>query len=139
MRARRFIMKKYELTKRERDVLEVLWSSQEPLHASDIPKLNSDLNISSVQVSLKNLIKKEYIHVADIAYSGTVLSRRYAPIVSQEDFLKDVITESIEKLDNKVSTKNIVAALLQEDENEKETIAELEKLLQERKKKLKDK
>ena len=63
------------ITNRERDVLQVLWTSNKPLLASDIPKINPSLSISSVQLALRNLLSKNVIEVADIVYSGTVLSR----------------------------------------------------------------
>lgn len=126
---------KSKITKRERDVLEELWNSERPLLASDITKLNSALSISSVQLSLRNLLEKEIIEVADIVQSGTVLSRSYRPIVSREElFLQGDIG-----LDKAISTQNIVATLLKREKNEAEVIQELEQMLEERKQQLKKK
>ena len=66
----------FNITGREMDVLEALWSSEKPLVASDIPKMKPSLSISSVQLALRNLVKKKLVEVADIVYSGTVLSAR---------------------------------------------------------------
>lgn len=76
----------FKITNREKDVLEVLWNSDSPLLASDIPKINSSLSISSVQLALRNLLSKNIIEVADIVHSGTVLSRSYRPLISREKF-----------------------------------------------------
>ena len=76
----------FNITNREKDVLEVLWNSDSPLLASDIPKINSSLSISSVQLALRNLLSKNIIEVADIVHSGTVLSRSYRPLISREKF-----------------------------------------------------
>ena len=76
----------FKITNREKDVLEVLWNSDSPLLASDIPKINSSLSISSVQLALRNLLSKNIIEVADIVHSGPVLSRSYRPLISREKF-----------------------------------------------------
>lgn len=123
---------KFKVTNRERDVLEVLWDSTKPLLASDIPKINASLSISSVQLALRNLLSKGLVEVADIVSSGTVLSRSYRPLVSREEFL---IT-SFKNYDKEISTRYIVAALLKHEKNEVDTIKELEEFLEERKKQL---
>ncbi|KAB1438031.1 BlaI/MecI/CopY family transcriptional regulator [Candidatus Galacturonibacter soehngenii] len=125
-----------KITNREKDVLEVLWNSDTPLLASDIPKLNPSLSISSVQLSLRNLLSKNIIEVADIVHSGTVLSRSYRPLISIEDFISNEVINNYRNLDKAISTKNIVATLLKHEKNEANTIKELEKLLEERKKQL---
>lgn len=126
----------YKITNREKDILEVLWNSDTPLLASDIPKANSNLSISSVQLGLRNLLSKNLIEVADIIYSGTVLSRNYRPLISKEDFINYNLINSFKSLDKAINTKNIVATLLKHEKNEAQTISELEKLLKERKKQL---
>lgn len=123
---------KLKLTNREMDVLEVLWNSETPLLASDIPKINPELNISSVQLALRNLLAKGVIEVAEIVHSGTVLSRSYRPLISREEFFID----SLKGLSKSITTRNIVATLLKHEKNEANTIKELEKLLEERKKQL---
>lgn len=122
----------FKITPKEKDILEVLWDSDTPLLASDIPKLNPYLSISTVQLALRNLLSKNIIEVANIVYSGTVLSRSYQPLISREDFF----VNSFKNLDNTISTQNIVATLLKHEKNEASTIEELEKLLTERKKQL---
>lgn len=127
-----------KITKREQDVLEILWKSDSPLIASDFLKIDSSLSISSVQLALRNLVSKNLIIVDDIVYSGTVLSRSYAPNITKDDFLMLSIAEDLKTFSNKVSAKNLVAMLLEEEENESQIIKDLEDLLAERKKKLKD-
>lgn len=124
--------KTFKITPKEKDILEELWDSDTPLLASDIPKLNPTLSISTVQLALRNLLSKNIIEVANIVYSGTVLSRSYQPIISREDFF----INSFKNVDKTISTQNIVATLLKHEKNEANTIKELEKLLTERKKQL---
>ncbi|MDO5689706.1 MAG: BlaI/MecI/CopY family transcriptional regulator [Tissierellia bacterium] len=130
--------KKVKITNRERDVLEALWDSDGPLLASDIPKMNPELGISSVQLALRNLLTKELIEVADIVYSGTVLSRTYRPLIQREDFVGSAFLDQFKLLNQTMSTKNIVATLLKQEPDEYLTITELEALLKQRKKELEE-
>jgi predicted transcriptional regulator len=129
----------FNITGREMDVLEALWSSEKPLVASDIPKMKPSLSISSVQLALRNLVKKKLVEVADIVYSGTVLSRSYRPLVSKKGLISRQVIDQLKSLDKTITTTNIVATLLQHEKNEKEVIEELEELLKERKKLLEEK
>lgn len=79
-----------KLTKRQEDVMNVLWASDKPMIASDILKTREDFNINTVQSTLRTLVKKKYIEIADIVYSGTVLSRSYRPILKREEVTSDV-------------------------------------------------
>jgi len=78
-----------KISEREKDVMLVLWHSDEPLTASAITEKGDGLSINTVQSVLRNLLKKEYIAVADIVYSGTVLTRSYEPVVSAEQYAAD--------------------------------------------------
>lgn len=118
------------LSGRELDVMKILWKEEMPLGASEIARVGS-LSINTVQVVLKLLLKKEYIKVADIGYSGTVLSRKYAAVLTADSYIKD----NLLKYSNLKSTIGIFASLI-EDETDVETIDKLEKLLEKRKKEL---
>lgn len=120
------------LTARELDVLEVLWTSEKPLLASDIIKLKPSLSISSVQLSLRNLLKKDIIEIAEIVYSGTVLSRSYRPLLGKQELMNLNIISQFKNIDKNMTTTSIVATLLQHEKNEEKVLKELEELLQER-------
>ncbi len=120
------------LTARELDVLEVLWTSEKSLLASDIIKLKPSLSISSVQLSLRNLLKKDIIEIAEIVYSGTVLSRSYRPLLSKQELMNLNIISQFKNIDKNMTTTSIVATLLQHEKNEEKVLKELEELLQER-------
>ena len=76
-----------KLTGREMDIMNILWNSQKPLIASEIAEYRSDLTINTVQAVIRKLLKYQLIEVADIVYSGTVLSRSYKPSISSENML----------------------------------------------------
>ena len=65
------------LTKRQEDVMNILWDAKEPIIASEIVKTGTDLNINTVQAALRSLIKKNYIEVAEIIYRITVLNKNF--------------------------------------------------------------
>lgn len=69
------------------DILNVLWSSKSPLIAWDISKIGNDLSINTVQATLRSLLNKNLIEVADIVYSGTILTRSYRLLITQQDLM----------------------------------------------------
>lgn len=81
------------LTKRQEDVMNILWDAKEPIIASEVVKTGTDLNINTVQAALRSLIKKNYIEVAEIVYSGTVLTRSYRAIVKREEVPNETANE----------------------------------------------
>lgn len=121
------------LTDREMDVMKILWSSKEPLVASEIAKKGDSLSNNTVQSVLRKLLEKKYIVVADIVYSGTVLTRSYKPIVLKKDLLLEQFVSQFNKDDDTIPIPSLVGTLLKHEKNEKETIEKLEKLLEERK------
>lgn len=125
------------LTKRELDIMNIFWKENKPLIASDFPKFDSSLTVNTVQAYLKKLKKKELIEVDSIVYSGTVLTRSYKSIISQEEFETKKYLNSINS--HNISVSSLVATFLnnQDEDTELEEISSLEKLIQERKKSLK--
>lgn len=117
------------LTNREQEVMEIIWksSTKSPLLASDIVKVSS-LSINTVNAALKKLLEKKLIEVADIGYSGTVLSRRYRSAVDQVDFATDQYVTQIKKMGKKVPTSKLVATFLS-DVEDKHTLSEIESML----------
>ena len=75
-----------KITNRELEIMQLLWHADHPLIASEIATLKPDLTINTVQAVLRNLLKYKYIEVADIVYSGTVLTRSYRPLITEQDF-----------------------------------------------------
>ncbi len=83
------------------------------------------MNINTVQSCLKVLLKENLIEVADIVYSGTVLSRSYRPLISRDEYFnteyKDIIGTS--------STSSLIAAFIKEEQNASE-LERLEQIIQ---------
>ena len=88
-----FKKKKFpKLTSREVDIMNILWTSEKPLIASEIADCRPDLTINTVQAVLRKLLKYQLVEVADIVYSGTVLSRSYRPTITSEEFAVHEVT-----------------------------------------------
>lgn len=122
-----------KLTNRDLDVLDVLWSSEKPLTASEIVAVNPALNKNTVQPVLRKLLKNELVKVADIVYSGTVLSRSYVPSVSRQEFSLYRLSSEYRQLEKDVSKASFFSFLLKtENDHDKfqEDLRELEELIE---------
>ena len=91
-------MKYKKLTPSQLNIMKTLWDKKEPMIASDFVQLDPSLNLNSVQSALRSLLKKNYIEVSDIVYSGKVLTRRYIPVVSSEDYASENINGVLDDL-----------------------------------------
>lgn len=126
-------MKTKKLTKNQLDIMKVLWKSGKALSASDITKANPSLNLNTVRSSLQTMLKNGVIVVDDIVYSGTVLSRSYKAVLSAEKY----IAENFSGVTKKFSTSSIIANLIEEEDN-LETIDEIETILQKRRREIRE-
>ena len=122
-------MKYKKLTPSQLNIMKTLWDKKEPMIASDYVQLDPSLNLNSVQSALRSLLKKNYIEVSDIVYSGKVLTRRYIPVVSSEDYASENINGVLEDL----LSSNILLQYV-ESENDIKVIERLQEKLEERKK-----
>lgn len=120
-----------KISERERDVMVTLWREGEGLTATGVSeKSGGVLSINTVQAALRNLMKKGYIEIADIVYSGTVLTRSYKPIISAEEYAAD----QLQRLQTNVlnfSTLNFVGYLHKNDETK--ILDEFESLIKKKK------
>lgn len=124
-------MLKNRLSKKQLEVMKLFWESPTPLIASEIVKSSKDLQINTVQACLRSLIKKEYIEIDDIIYSGTVLTRSYRPLITKEKYFNN----TYEDIMGNASSSQLMASLI-EEESDLETLEKLEALLQDKIKKL---
>ncbi|MCI8770721.1 MAG: BlaI/MecI/CopY family transcriptional regulator [Lachnospiraceae bacterium] len=121
------------LTKRDLDVMHVLWDSEEPKTAAMIVKARPDLTMNTVQAVLRKLLNNNFIEVADIVYSGTVLSRSYRDAISQTEYTLQKMTCEYHSLKNKPSKASILKALLDAENDKKivkQDIEEIRKFLE---------
>lgn len=126
---------KIKLSGRELDVMNVLWEAGKPLTARNITEYNHMLSINTVSAVLKSLLKKGYIQVSEIVYSGTVLTRSYLPVLDANEYLISQLPKST--TGSGISAEGIIAALLRQEDADDKTIEKLEYLLKEYEQKLK--
>ncbi|WP_195960989.1 BlaI/MecI/CopY family transcriptional regulator [Enterococcus casseliflavus] len=121
-------MKPLNLTKRERQIMNIFWNSDKPLSANDIAVQQQDLSKNTIQAVVRKLKNHDLLKVADIGYSGTVLTRLYSPNVTQEDFLAAELSDQ--------SLLNLIANFI-ETNKDIDTLNNLEKMITERQGELK--
>ena len=120
-----------KLTKSQLDIMKVFWETDKPLSVSDITRINPELNINTVRAALNTMLKKNFITVDDIVYSGTVLSRSYRPVITLEEYLADNFSGI-----TKDSFTSAMVANFINNENDIAVIEEIETLLQKRKREI---
>lgn len=132
----------FNLTNREMDILNILWSAGEPLVASEIAKRDETLTVNTVQATLRKLLKQELVEVADIVYSGTVLSRSYRPTDASKDFAVQEFSAQFKSFKKNITTSRLVATLLEQEKDADAALKEIEQLeavLEKKKRLLKEK
>lgn len=126
-------MIKKALSPRQLEVMEALWNSPNGMTASAIVESNDELQINTVQASLRSLIKKKYVKVGEIVYSGTVLARSYVPLVSKEEYLESrcqVLTQI-----SSASIPMLMVSFINEQKDE-QMLDEMEKMIAQRRKEI---
>lgn len=130
----------FKLTNKEYEIMKILWTSEIPLTASNIVERGDALSINTVQATLKKLLKREFIRIDQIVYSGTVLSRAYLPSMSQEEFETQKYIDSMNQLHSgNFTCSHFMAAFLGQERDRAKAlleINELELLLEKKKQEL---
>lgn len=118
------------LTRKELEVMEILWANDRPLTASDIKEKHT-VNPNTVDACLRTLLKKEMIKVADIVYSNTVLCRSYTPVLKRDEYWASCYRQSA----GSQNTTQLIARFIDETDDLNE-ISQLEDLILKKKNEL---
>ena len=121
---------KQPLSNRELDIMNTFWDAGKPLIASEVVQINPALSINTVQATLKKLMNKSYIKIADIVYSGTVLTRSYETLVDRDTYMASLVKS------NQVSLPGLMKQLI-EQETDPEVLDSLISLIHDRQEALK--
>lgn len=119
-----------KISEREQDVMRIIWGSDQNLTASGIAA--HDISINTVQAALRNLVKKGYLEVADIVYSGTVLTRSYRPLITAEQYALEQLSSFRAGMPH-FSALNLVDTLYAKTEDKAGFLDELEELIKQKK------
>lgn len=124
-----------KLTKKEEEIMQVLWDAQKPLTASDIcdhaRTMGMDLNQSTVQMTVNKLLKAGMIRVGEITQAHKVLARAFEPTLDPDE----LAVLKFKQATGKTSSSGLVAALLAHIDLTDSDIHELSSMLEEMKKK----
>lgn len=117
------------LTKKEQEVMDVLWNSTEEMSTNDIKITAPELNNYTIQQVIKKLLKKGFIKVSGFGYTKNALTRKYIPTLSQADYLQKLVNEkgSLQFVTNYIKSNDDL-----------DTLASLEKLIKEKLKEIED-
>ena len=117
-----------QLNQRELDVLNILWSSDEPMTAIDIVNKGHGLTQSTVTAVLRKLLNAGTVEVQGVTHSGKVLSRTYRPTESSKDIILDNFTEGYANFNDVVSESTVCAAIFKRTKNKKRAKQEINNL-----------
>lgn len=118
---------RYHLTKREKEVMDMLWAASAPMVASDIARHGNNMTINTVQTILKHLLAAELIKIERIVYSGNVLSRAFSPAITPEDFEIQRLASTYDPK-NGFSTSRFVSTMLSREKDTSRALSEIEEL-----------
>ncbi|WP_155286982.1 BlaI/MecI/CopY family transcriptional regulator [Lacticaseibacillus zhaodongensis] len=116
------------LTKRELQIMNTLWHADKALSAKDISTLAPEISMNTILSVLRKLLKQNIIKTDSIAMSGSTLMRKYAPVLQESAYLTSAASDK--------ALHEIVTGYI-DDQDSTEDLDALEKLIQQRKNKLK--
>lgn len=116
------------LTKKEAEIMEIIWNSDKALSSSDILEDHPELNRNTVLVILKKLLSSGFLQIQTTEIKSKVLTRFYSPKISKYEYEKSKI--GADRL------FGFVTKFVEDDVNDDDELEELEKIIQEKKKRL---
>ncbi|WP_409076874.1 BlaI/MecI/CopY family transcriptional regulator [Bombilactobacillus bombi] len=105
-----------KLTNKELQIMQVFWNSEIPLSARNVIQIDPSMSQNTVQTLVRKLLLNDFLKVATVDYSGTVLARKYLPLISEKEYflsvfpiskIKQFINAFIDTTDNKKDLENI--------------------------------
>ena len=125
-----------KLTDSERQVLDLLWDSEEPLTSTEIVKLcaGRTWKPSYIHIMINSLLNKEMIKVAGFKKTTKNYARTFVPTMSRDQWSLFQVRQEQKSASNTLS--HLFTALL-EDETDSELLDELSELLDNRRRELK--
>lgn len=119
-------------TSKEQAVLNQLLNAETSLTASEIVARSESLNSNTVQSVVRSLLKRGYIEVAQIVYSGKVLCRSYRPTEKAKEVAFEEFSTQFRSLRKNMPAPAIFAGLIDSEENQQAVIEELEAMIAQR-------
>lgn len=117
-----------KLTKRESDIMEVLWKNEKEMSANDILRASEGMSIYTIQQVLQRLLAYGFIEVASIGRNKKSLMRLYRPAVSEMKYYSSFMSSK--------TTSELAVNFIAESED-LEVLKQLEELIKRKEKELK--
>ena len=117
------------LTNKELEVMEILWKSHTDLSITDFLERNPKMKTSTTQVALRSLLKKSYIKVENIVQHNKVFARTYLPVLTESNYF-------LAQLNSSSLKPNAFFSCFIEEQNNAETLDEMEEMIKKQKEKL---
>ncbi|MEN3005002.1 BlaI/MecI/CopY family transcriptional regulator [Dehalobacterium formicoaceticum] len=123
-----------ELTKNEQEIMDVLFREGRPLSRTEIVKLSVDKSWkdSSIHILLNSLLKKGAIREAGFIKTGRSYGRIFEPTETSEDYYAELLANAAKK----TSLPLFLSKLFNSQDIGKETIQELESIINKKKRDL---
>lgn len=131
-------MSALSLSSNEFCILNLLWSESRAMTRPEILEAlpDKDWNPNSIHLILNNMIKKGVLQVVGVARCGGGYGRTYAPTLSQTEYAAAQALEATPDMTVSDRLLGVVAALVDKKGIDAQTIAELEQMLEEKRKEL---
>lgn len=114
-----------KLTKRESEVMQILWDNDEDMSANDIMMKSSGISMTTTQQLLQKLLKMNFVYVSSIGKNKKAITRLYRPSVSEADYISSFINQN---------TSMKIASNFIEQTDDDEVLDKLSKLIEEKRK-----
>lgn len=121
-----------ELTKSEMEIMDVLWEAQKPVSRADLlaHSENKTWKDSSVHILLNGLLQKNAIAEAGLVRRSKTYGRVFVPTMTREEYFASTIFSHRCKPD----IVKLMEALLRREDITPEQLAEIDALVEQRKK-----
>ncbi len=126
------------LSSNEFCILKLLWTENRAMTRPEILEAlpDKDWNPNSIHLILNNMIKKGVLQVEGVARCGRGYGRTYAPTLSQTEYAAAQALDATPDMTVSARLLGVVAALVDKKGIDEQTIAELEQMLEEKRKEL---
>lgn len=126
------------LSSNEFCILNLLWTENRAMTRPEILEAlpDKDWNPNSIHLILNNMIKKGVLQVEGVARCGRGYGRTYAPTLSQTEYAAAQALDATPDMTVSDRLLGVVAALVDKKGIDEQTIAELEQMLEEKRKEL---
>ena len=87
-------MKFSKLTKRESEIMSILWNTDSEMSAIDIMNASDGISLNTIQQTLQKLLKLNFIHISGVGMHKKSLTRLFRPSVDEADYISAFISKS---------------------------------------------